>query len=160
MNATPWTHLRVMKLPRRLPRCARRGLTLIEVLVAAVILSIAALAALDLLAATDAASLAARRIALASIEAERALITAAAAVHDGRDAATRWTLDGEGAGEALASCSVEVRATRELCSVTRADGNAVRLPMIRLIAQVTGPDGVAIATLERISALPNTGGAP
>jgi hypothetical protein len=31
--------------------------------------------------------------------------------------------------------------------------------MIRLIAQVTGPDGVAIATLERIAALPNTGGA-
>ena len=53
-----------------MPSVRRAGLTLIEVLVAAVILSVAALAALELLASTDAASLAARRVALASIEAE------------------------------------------------------------------------------------------
>ncbi len=165
MNTTMRSSFRVMyakprreRESRRAPAPLRRGLTLVEVLIASVILSIAALAALDLLAATDAASLAARRMALASIEAERALINATAAVHDGREPETRHSLDALVVGEALASCTVEVSAIRELCSVPTGDGTSKRIPVIRLTAEVTDPRGATIATLERLAAVPDEGG--
>ena len=56
----------------RLHSTRRRGLTFVEVMIAASILAIAAMASLELLAASDATSLGARRQALAAIEAERA----------------------------------------------------------------------------------------
>lgn len=136
----------------------RSGLTLVEVLVAAVILSVAALAALELLAATDSASLAARRQAMASIEAERALAEAAVAVHEFRSPTLRRTLDAETGGETLASCTVEIRATRETRALG-ADGNAnaFRLPVMRLVAEVTDTNGDSIALLERLTPIPAEG---
>ncbi|MFM1822050.1 MAG: hypothetical protein RI967_316, partial [Planctomycetota bacterium] len=69
-------HRRVAAIPTRIAM-GRRGLSLAEVLVAAGILVVAGLAALELLAGADRASLEGRRLALAATEAEHALSDAA-----------------------------------------------------------------------------------
>jgi prepilin-type N-terminal cleavage/methylation domain-containing protein len=132
------------------------GLTLVEVLVAAAILSIAALAALELLATSDAAALAARRQAIASVEAERALAAAATALRDGREPSMRRVIDQESGGETLAGCAIEVRTIRESRTIGAVGANAAEIPMARLIAEVTAPDGTTLAMLERLA--PRTSG--
>ena len=128
-----------------------RGITLVEVLVAAAILSVAALAALELLATSDAAALAARREAMASVEAERALAEAAEAVRDGREPSTRRVIDHDAGGETLAGCAVEVRSIREHRAIHSFGANPTQVPITRLTAEVTSPDGETLAMLERVA---------
>ena len=147
---------RSSRAPQRHGACAlrrwkARGLTLIEVLVAAAILSVAALAALELLATSDAAALAARREAMASVEAERALADAAEALRNGREPSIRRVIDQESGGETLAGCALEVRAIRESRAVGALGANTAEIPIARLIAEVTSPDGTTLAILERVA---------
>jgi prepilin-type N-terminal cleavage/methylation domain-containing protein len=132
------------------PVRARRGLTLIEVLIASVILSVAGLAALELLARSDSSSLFARRQALASVEAERILNDAATLVKSQRPAAHSEELDAGSAAEALGGCTATVRETRELMSIKAADGGAVRVPVVRLTAEIRDPAGNELVSLERV----------
>ncbi len=127
-----------------------RGLTLIEVLVASVILSVAALAALEMLARNDSSSLFARRQALASVEAERLLSEAAAAVKSQNSAAKSEELDAGTAAEALGGCTATVSESRESMSIAIADGQSVVMPVVRVIAEIRDPSGALLATLERI----------
>ena len=124
----------------------RRGLTLIEILIASVILSVAALAALELLSRSDASSLHARRLALASVEAERILEESAVAVKSARSGARNETLDRSMAAEALGGCTATVRETRERLTI----GSAVRIPVARLVAEIRDPGGNLLVTLERV----------
>jgi prepilin-type N-terminal cleavage/methylation domain-containing protein len=126
------------------------GFTLIEVLVAAAILAIAALAALELLSRSDAASLYSRRLALATVEAERILAESAELVKEQRAAAKRETLDSSIAAEALNGCTAVVREFRENMSVTDRSGAVMRVPVIRLTAEIADPDGNALVSLERV----------
>lgn len=126
------------------------GITLVEVLVAAAILSVAALAALELLATSDATALAARREAMASVEAERALAEAARSIRDGREPSTRRVIDHHAGGETLAGCAVEVRSIRENRAVSSLGANPTQVPIVRLTAEVTSPDGESLAMLERV----------
>ncbi len=139
---------RSSRAPRR---WQARGLTLIEVLVAAAILSVAALAALELLATSDAAALAARREAMASVEAERALADAAESLRNGREPSIRRVIDQESGGETLAGCALEVRAIREVRAVGALGADSAEIPIARLIAEVTSPDGTTLAILERVA---------
>lgn len=136
--------------PSRIANPRTRGLTLIEVLVASVILSVAALAALEMLARNDSSSLFARRQALASVEAERLLSEAAAAVKSQNSAAKSEELDAGTAAEALGGCTATVRETRELMSIKAADGGAVRVPVVRLTAEIRDPAGNELVSLERV----------
>ncbi|MEY2795982.1 MAG: hypothetical protein RIR10_1698 [Planctomycetota bacterium] len=120
-------------------------------LVAAAILSVAALAALELLATNDAAALAARREAMASVEAERALAEAAQALRAGREPSLRRVIDQETGGETLAGCALEVRAIRESRVMGALGANNAEIPIARLIAEVTAPDGTTLAILERVA---------
>lgn len=128
----------------------RRGLTLIEVLIASVILSVAGLAALELLARSDSSSLFARRQALASVEAERILNDAATLVKSQRTAAHSEELDAANAAEALGGCVATVREAREVMSITSAGGGSVRVPVVRLTAEICDPSGNPLVALERV----------
>jgi Tfp pilus assembly protein PilV len=121
------------------------------VLVAAAILSVAALAALELLATNDAAALAARREAMASVEAERALAEAAQALRAGQEPSLRRVIDQETGGETLAGCALEVRTIRESRVMGALGANNAEIPIARLIAEVTAPDGTTLAILERVA---------
>ena len=138
------------------PTLRRCGLTLVEVLVAAVILAVAALAALDMLARNDAASLFARRQALASVEAERLLSEAATAVKAHHSAAKSEELDAGSAAEALGGCSATVSESRESMSIGVADGQSVSMPVVKLVAEVRDPSGALLAILERVVPSPAT----
>ncbi|MFM7261364.1 MAG: prepilin-type N-terminal cleavage/methylation domain-containing protein [bacterium] len=135
------------------PRPGRRrtGLTLVEVLVAAAILAVAALAALEFLASSDAAALAARREAMAAVEAERALAEAAEIVRQGRDPSGRRVIEQTNGGETLAGCTIEIRAMRDVRNVGAISAGTPHLPIARLIAEVTSPDGTSLSVLERVA---------
>ncbi len=127
-----------------------RGLTLIEVLVASVILSVAGAASLELLSRSDSASLFARRQALASVEAERMLSDAAVLVKANKSAARQGELDAGSSAEALGGCSVAVHETREMLSIANAGAASVRVAVVRLTAEIRDPSGDALVTIERI----------
>jgi len=136
---------------RALRRTARRGLTLVEVLVAAVILSIAAVAALELLASGDAASASARRSAVAALEAERALAEAADLVRESRAASARFVFEGDGETEPLRGCTLEVRESRETIRFSDGAANGRRMPVARLVAEIVSPEGDVLASFERLT---------
>ena len=138
----------------------RRGLTLIEVLIASVILSVAGLAALELLARSDSSSLFARRQALASVEAERILNDAATLVKSQRSAAHSEELDAANAAEALGGCVATVREAREVMSITSAGGGSVRVPVVRLTAEICDPSGNPLVALEPLVPTPAAEEAP
>jgi prepilin-type N-terminal cleavage/methylation domain-containing protein len=142
----------VTKSPSRILRArARRGLTFIEVLIASAILSVAALAALELLSRSDAASLFARRQALAAVEAERILAEAADAVKAERSAARDdEPLDAGSSAEALGGCTARVREVREEISLSHGNGARARVPVVRVLAEIHDPEGRMLVSLERI----------
>ncbi|MEY3022369.1 MAG: hypothetical protein RIS86_1567 [Planctomycetota bacterium] len=133
---------------------AHRGLSLVEVLVAASILVIAGLAALELLASADGVSAAGRRTALAATEAEQALADAARRLAAGGSAARRETLASGSAGSSLDGCTIEVRATGERLPLTGPSGETVAMPVERLVAEVRDPAGRTIVALERLAPVP------
>ena len=131
-------------------RAAARGFTLIEVLIAASILSVAALASLELLSRSDAQGLTARRLALASVEAERVLAESAALVKQQKSAERREVLDATVAAEALTGCTAKVREQRESMAVTERSGTAMRVPVVRVTAEICDPAGAPLVTIERV----------
>lgn len=136
---------------RKQPSRRARGLSLVETVVAAAILAIAGLAALELLAESDASSRAARRIALAAGEAEAALARAAESVRRDLPAGSERALDAEGAGEALAGCVLVVSERRELVAIASGSGASHTVEIVRLVAEVLDEDERSIARLERIA---------
>lgn len=128
----------------------RRGFTLVEVLIAASILAVAALAALELLSRSDSDSLYARRLALASVEAERLLAESASLVKEQQTATRSEKLDGTVAAEALGGCTAFVREYRENLSVTDRSGASMRVPVVRLTAEIVDPSGNSLVSLERV----------
>jgi hypothetical protein len=159
----------------RRPRAASRprfGLSLAEVLVAAAILVVAGLAALELLAGADRASLEGRRLALAATEAEHALSDAAVRLARGESPARREAF-GAGAagagrtlqghtlqGHTLDGCTLEIRSTRDRVALAAASGAKISYPIERLVAEVRDPSGAALLVLERIAPVPVDGGVP
>ena len=140
---------------------AHRGLTFIEVLIASAILSVAALAALELLSRSDAASLFARRQALAAVEAERILSEAADAVTAERSAAREdEPLDVSSSAEALGGCTARVREVREEISLSHGNGARARVPVVRVVAEIHDPEGRTLVSLERIVPTAAAEGAP
>jgi prepilin-type N-terminal cleavage/methylation domain-containing protein len=135
-------------------RCAR-GLTLIEVVIAASILSIAAIAMLELLASSDTVGLAARRQALAAFEAERILETCAQAIKDGDELPPIASLQAAMQGEALAGCRLAITATdlvEELDIPAPGGGGSaqtVQITLRFLVATVESPEGELVVRLER-----------
>ncbi|MDI9404552.1 MAG: hypothetical protein QM516_11830 [Limnohabitans sp.] len=141
----------------RFRRARHVGLTLVEVLVAAAILSVAAIAALELLASTDLVAREARRQALASVEAERALTMVADEVRQtgraGVTASMRQVFTPENGGESLAGCTLSIRVERANASFRTGDdrisGSASQASIMRLIAEVLDEHGRVLTTLER-----------
>lgn len=133
----------------------RRGLTFIEVVVAASILSIAALAALELLASSDAVNLAARRQALAAVEAEQALALCAERVRNGNALPDQDAYGAGMQGEALAGCTILVTRTTSTVPFTvpspgpTVDPMTVPLQVHLLTATVFAPNGEVVVALER-----------
>lgn len=140
---------------RRTPARRSRGLTFIEVMISASILSIAAIASLELLAASDNGSLFARRQALATVEAERTLASVADLVKAGQPIPGSAELSGGLVGEALQGCSITVTGNVLEVEFTLPPSSAggaprtVALTVNNLVAEVFGPDGDSIVTLER-----------
>jgi hypothetical protein len=140
-------------IPKHLPR--RRGLTFVEVMISASILSIAAIASLELLAASDSGSLSARRQALAAVEAERTLAFVADLVKAGQQIPDSATLSGGLVGEALQGCSIVLTGTVLQVDFTLPPASAggaprtVDLAVNNLVAEVFGPNGELIIALER-----------
>jgi len=147
---------------RRTPARRRRGLTFVEVMISASILSIAAIASLELLAASDSSSLSARRQALAAVEAERTLAHVADLVKAGQQIPDSATLSGGLVGEALQGCSIVLTGTVLQVQFTLPPASAggaprtVDLAVNNLVAEVLGPNGELIIALERPVPL-NTG---
>lgn len=130
------------------------GLTFLEVVIAASILSIAAIAVLELLASSDSVSLSARRQALAAVEAERALETCAQAIKDGDALPSSASLQTGMQGEALSGCTLAVTATNitEDFVIPQPGGGGSRTVPIKLrflVATVEAPDGERLVRLER-----------
>jgi hypothetical protein len=131
------------------------GLTFLEVVIAASILAIAAVAVLELLASSDSVSLAARRQALAAVEAERALEICAEAIKAGDDLPQSASLQGGMQGEALLGCTLAVTATNitEEFVIPPAgptgSPRAVPIKLRFLAATVESPDGEVLVRLER-----------
>jgi len=141
---------------RLAPRAAwARGLTLIEVVVAASILAIAAIAVLELLSSGDRVGLTARRQALAAIEAERALEACAEALKAGQDLPDGKTLQSGMQGEALLGCVLRVSATNRVEDLTippaqpKGDMQTVSVNIRLLVATVDSEDGEQLVSLER-----------
>jgi prepilin-type N-terminal cleavage/methylation domain-containing protein len=143
---------------------SRRGLTFVEVMIAASILAIAAMASLELLAASDSTSLAARRQALAAIEAERALSTVADAVRQGGTIPNAETLSDGLVGEALGGCSMTMVGNPSVVSFTipsatpNGPPREVDLSVMNLVAEVLDPAGETLVRFERAVPLPSGGG--
>ncbi len=127
-----------------------RGLTLLEVLIASVILSVAGMAALELLARSDAASLFSRRQALASVEAERILGEAAEQVKSQHSATRRGELDAGTSAEALGGCTATVSEAREVMSVGNTGAAAMRVAVTRITAEIRDPSGNLLVAIERV----------
>jgi len=148
----------------RTPARRRRGLTFIEVMIAASILAIAAMASLELLAASDSTSLAARRQALAAIEAERALSTVADTVRRGGAVPSATTLSDGLVGEALGGCSMTMVGTPTVVSFTipsatpNGPPREVDLSVVNLVVEVLDPAGETLVQFERAVPLPSGGG--
>jgi len=147
-----------MRTRRHNPPALARGITLVEVLVATVILAVAGLAALELLSRTDAASLHARRQALASVEAERLLESAAADVREERPGARSEAFEPGVAAEALSGCTATVRERREEMPIGDSLGGTQRVPVVRLEAEVRDPSGASLVSLERVVPVGAAGG--
>lgn len=147
-----------------MPSSPRRGLTFVEVIIAASILAIAALASLELLASSDASNLFARRQALAAIEAERTLAVVSDLVKDGKPIPDSATLSAGLVGEALVGCTIRVTGTQTLVTfelpgeIAGGATRQVQLLVNNLVAEVEGPDGDVVVTLERPVPM-STGGA-
>lgn len=131
------------------------GLTFLEVIIAASILSIAAIAVLELLASSDSVSLSARRQALAAVEAERALETCAQAIRDGDDLPPAASLQAGMQGEALGGCELGIAAsnvTEDFVIPAAGPTAGVRTVPIKLkflVATVETSDGEVLVRLER-----------
>lgn len=141
------------------PLSSARGLTLVEVLIATVILAVAGLAALEMLARSDANSLFARRQALAAVEAERMLESAVEDVRNERTGGRTEEFERGRAAEALSGCVATVREAREEISLPDPDGGNRRMPVVRLQAEVRDPSGASLVSLERIVPVGAAGGA-
>lgn len=148
----------------RLHSIRRHGLTFVEVMIAASILAIAAMASLELLAASDATSLGARRQALAAIEAERALSTVADSVRNGGSIPSAATLSDGLVGEALGGCSMTMVGTPMLMTFTipgatpNGPAREVDLAVVNLVVEVLDPAGETLVTFERAVPVPSGGG--
>jgi hypothetical protein len=131
------------------------GLTFLEVIIAASILSIAAIAVLELLASSDSIGLTARRQALAAIEAERALEMCAEAIKDGETLPSAASLQTGMQGEALGGCAVSIAATNVTEEFTippagpTGSPRAVPIRLRFLVATVEAPNGEVLVRLER-----------
>ncbi|MEY3027582.1 MAG: hypothetical protein RL136_10 [Planctomycetota bacterium] len=132
------------------PTAVRRGLTLIEVLIASVILAVAGLAALELLSQSDANSLFARRQALAAVEAERMLEESAELVRQRQSAQRSARLDDGDAAEALVGCHAEIREARDRVGLGHSGRTEVRVDVVRLTAEILDPRGNSLVRLERM----------
>lgn len=130
-------------------------------MIAASILAIAALAAMQLLATSDASGLFARRQALAALEAERALVTCAEAAKTGQPIPSSATLSANLVGEALMGCSIRVTTTLLNVNVTvpgpggPESTRTIPIKVMRLVAEVLDPDGGLLVTLERPAPVPD-----
>jgi len=130
-------------------------MTLIEVVVAASILSIAALALIELLVSSDRTNYTTRRQALASIEAERALEACAQAIKSGGRLPSSDSLQSGMQGEALAGCLLKVGSTNKSEEFTippaGASGNprTVEIKVRLLVATVETDDGETLVSVER-----------
>ena len=122
---------------------------------AASILSIAALAVLELFSSTDAAGLATRRQTLAAAEAEQALEACARAIKEGSAMPRAETLQSGMQGEALGGCVLRVSSTnRTEDFVIPPPGPAgeprrVQIKIRLLVAAVETADGERVIELER-----------
>lgn len=131
------------------------GLTFLEVIIAASILSIAAIAVLELLASSDSIGLTARRQALAAVEAERALEMCAEAIKDGETLPSAASLQTGMQGEALGGCTVSIAATNVTEEFTippagpTGSPRAVPIRLRFLVATVEAPNGEVLVRLER-----------
>ena len=131
------------------------GLTFLEVIIAASILSIAAIAVLELLASSDSIGLTARRQALAAVEAERALEMCAEAIKDGEALPSAASLQTGMQGEALGGCTVSIAATNVTEEFTippagpTGSPRAVPIRLRFLVATVEAPNGEVLVRLER-----------
>ena len=131
------------------------GLTFLEVIIAASILSIAAIAVLELLASSDSIGLTARRQALAAVEAERALEMCAEAIKDGETLPSAASLQTGLQGEALGGCTVSIAATNVTEEFTippagpTGSPRAVPIRLRFLVATVEAPNGEVLVRLER-----------
>ena len=140
---------------RTKPSLIRRGLTFVEVMIAASILAIAAMASLELLAASDATSLTARRQALAAIEGERALSTVADIVRKGGSIPSASAMSESLVGEALGGCTVRMTGTPAVVSFTipsaTPDGppRVVDLSVVNLVVEILDPAGETLVEFER-----------
>lgn len=136
-------------------RTRSAGLTFLEVIIAASILSIAAIAVLELLASSDSVSLTARRQALAAVEAERALETCAQAIKDGENLPAAASLQSGMQGEALMGCTLAVATSNITEEFTippagpTGSPRAVPIKLRFLVATVEAPDGDVLVRLER-----------
>jgi len=141
-----------------------RGLTFIEVMIAAAILSIAAIASLELLASSDSSGLFTRRQAMAAIEAERALGVASDAVKKGESIPDSATLSSGMVGEALVGCTLRVTGHVMTVNFTIPSATAggpsrqVALEVNNLVAEVLDSDGQLVVTLERPVPMPTPSG--
>lgn len=142
------------RLRRRIPRSGRPGLGIVEVLVAAAILAVAGLAALELLAQSDATAREARRLALAACEAEDALAKAADEVRHDRPASTRRLLDAGASGESLGGCVLVVTEREERPTIVTGSGATRAIPVVRLMAEVRDSRDQLVARLERLAPAP------
>ena len=146
------------------PTVQLRGLTFVEVMIAASILAITAVASLELLASSDATSLAARRRALAALEAERALGMAADSVRQGSPLPSAETLSDGLVGEALGGCTMTVAGTpmnvRFVIPSATPNGppREVELPIVNVVVGVQDPSGEEILSFERAVPVPAGGG--
>lgn len=130
------------------------GLSLVEVLVAAAILAVAGLAALELLAESDRTSREARRIALAATEAEAALAKAADDVRNDRPAALERPLGTDATSESLAGCLLVVSEHHETPAITTGSGATRTIPIVRLVAEIRDAEERVVARLERLAPEP------
>jgi len=150
--------MRTHRRTHALHAASARGLTLVEVLIATVILAVAGLAALELLSRTDATSLHARRQALAAVEAERLLETAVEDIRHDRSGGRTEDFEPGVAAEALGGCVATVREAREEIALPDPNGSTRRVPVVRLQAEVRDPSGASLVSLERIVPVGSAGG--
>lgn len=133
----------------------RRGLTLVEVLVAASILAIAALSLTELLASSDRIGLSSRRQALAAMEAERALELLCEATKSNGPLPSSAVLQAGMEGEALEGCDLTVTAVDRVEEFVIPPAGASGSPQsveinIRLFTvRVESEDGEVLVEVER-----------